>query len=114
MALVSFLGAQMTLSDPCPRADRDRGRGSRHDDGSRHLRELRPGGGGVRVWQITSRAGGHPGGDRRRSVLMLPTRFGVFEPNYSVWLLFTRALESRRSLPCRRPLEPSYLPWQYW
>jgi len=26
---------------------------------------------GVRVWQIPSGAGGHPGGDRRRSVLML-------------------------------------------
>src|SRR5262249_21865740 len=28
---------------------------------------------GVRVWQITSRAGGHAGGDGRRRVLMLPT-----------------------------------------
>jgi hypothetical protein len=30
--------------------------------------------GGVRVWQITSGADGHAGGDRRRSVLVLPTR----------------------------------------
>src|SRR5215470_381195 len=31
---------------------------------------------GVRVWQITSGADGHPGGDRRRSVLMLLTLTG--------------------------------------
>ena len=30
-------------------------------------------GGGVQVWQITSGAGGPPGGDRHRSVLMLLT-----------------------------------------
>ena len=29
-------------------------------------------GGGVRVWQITLGVAGHPGGDRRRSGIMLP------------------------------------------
>jgi len=42
-------------------------------------------------------AGGYPRGDRRQSVLMLPTLFEVFESNYSVRLLFISALVSKES-----------------
>src|SRR5215472_1410862 len=81
---------------------------------------LAPRAAGIRVWQITSGAGGHPGGDRRRMALMSTILSGGAAcssidlaiqhsemPQRRVLVLFNKVIDLTIRSQCQRSVLPS-------